>query len=200
MSFSEISGIVAGIIFAVSAGWYAIDVARHKVTASIATFFMFMVVDVSQLASLIAKHVWGVVPFTTVGLVTSIIICLLALRNKKIYFELPDKIGLIGAMIGFLLWFITKDATINLYVITIVNVTIFMPLIIKSFRRPDLESILPWQLNLLASFILLLTINSSAAVVWIVPARQFVCSLLLNLGLYRGNLKPKKKKELAQRI
>ncbi len=189
MNFSEFFGYLAGVVFAVSAFWYVHDVAKGKVTPSIATFLMFTLINISQLVSLIAEHVWHVLPFTIVGTISSILICLLALRARKIYFELPDKIGLAGAVLGFLVWIITKNAAYNLYILSIVNLFTFAPLIIKSFKRPDLESTLPWQLNLLASLFLLLGINSSAAVVWIVPARQFLCSLLLNIGLTRGTIK-----------
>lgn len=194
MNWHTVSGVVAGLIFSISAGWYVIDVAKQKVLPSIATFLMFTLINASQLASLIAEHVWSVLPFTAVGLASSLAICALALRRKKFYLELPDKIGFIGAFIGFLLWLTTKNAAINLYVISLVNLITFTPLIIKSFKRPDLESMLPWQLNLLASFFLVLTITSASAVVWIVPARQFVCSLLLNIGLYRGMLRAKEPK------
>lgn len=187
----NIAGIIAGLIFSISAGWYVLDVAKHKVTPSIATFLMFTIINISQLASLIAEQVWAVLPFTLVGTVSSLAICVLALKRKKFYLELPDKIGFAGALLGFLLWLVTKDPAINLYVISAVNLITFTPLIIKSFKRPDLETLLPWQLNLLASFFLLLTINSTAAVVWIVPVRQFLCSLLLNVGLYRGALQRK---------
>ncbi len=189
MSFSAVCGIIAGVIFSISAGWYVLDVAKQKVVPSIATFLMFTLINISQLASLIAENVWSVLPFTLVGLASSVAICGFALKRKKFYLELPDKIGFIGALIGFLLWLTTKNPAINLYVISLVNLITFTPLIIKSFKRPDLETTLPWQLNLLASFFLLLTINSASAVVWVVPVRQFVCSLLLNIGLLRGSLK-----------
>ena len=188
----NIAGIIAGLIFSISAGWYVLDVAKQKVTPSIATFLMFTIINISQLASLIAEQVWAVLPFTLVGTVSSLAICVLALKRKKFYLELPDKLGFAGALLGFLLWLVTKDPAINLYVISAVNLITFTPLIIKSFKRPDLETLLPWQLNLLASFFLLLTINSAAAVVWIVPVRQFLCSLLLNIGLYRGTLQHKR--------
>ncbi len=188
MNLHEVSGLIAGIIFAISGSWYVLDVARHKVLPSIATFLIFTLINISQLASLIVEHVWAVLPFAIVGTASSIAVCALALKRHKFYLELPDKIGFVGALLGCLLWAGTKDAALNLYVLNAVNLIAFMPLIIKSFKRPDLESLLPWQLNLLASFFLLLTINSTAAVVWIVPVRQFICSVLLNIGLYKGKL------------
>lgn len=169
-----------------SASWYVLDVARHKVVPSIATFLIFTIINISQLASLIVEQVWAVLPFTIVGTVASLSVCIFAIKRKKYCLELPDKIGFIGALLGCFLWFSTRDAALNLYVLNAVNMIAFLPLIIKSFKRPDLESLFPWQLNLIASFFLLLTINSAEAVVWMVPVRQFICSILLNLGLYFG--------------
>lgn len=190
----NVAGIIAGVIFSISAGWYVLDVAKQRVVPSIATFVIFTIINLSQLASLVAEQVWAVLPFTIVGTAASVSICVLALKRKKFYLELPDKIGFIGASLGLALWWLTSDPAINLYIISAVNVITFTPLIIKSFKQPDLETQLPWQLNLLASFFLLLTIDSAVAVVWIVPIRQFVCSLLLNIGLYRGTLETKWRK------
>lgn len=54
---SELASILAGLIFSISAGWYVLDVAKHKVVPSIATFLMFTIINISQLASLIAEQV-----------------------------------------------------------------------------------------------------------------------------------------------
>lgn len=185
MSFSAICGIIAGVIFAISAGLYNYDVYKKRVTASVGTFFMFSVINASQLVALVSEHVWHVVPFTVVGLITSVMVCIFAWRNKKIYFELADEIGLTGAVIGLIAWFLTDNAALNVYILTVVNLLIFVPLIIKTFKHPNYETMLPWRLNLLASLFLLLTVNSAAAVVWVVPLRQFGCSLALNIGLLK---------------
>lgn len=189
MSFSAICGLISGILFTISAGWYVMDVAKGKVLPSIATFTMLSIINASQLASVIDKGVWSVLPFSIVSFLASTSVAVIGLKRKKFYLELPDKIGFIGALIGFLVWLVTKNAALNLLIISVTISITFTPVIIKGFKRPDLESILPWQLNFLASLFLLLTINSTALAVWIVPIRQIILSGLLNLGLYRGKVK-----------
>jgi hypothetical protein len=49
MDISQIAGYLAGITFAISAGWYTFDVAKRKVTVSITTFVMFTLINTSQL-------------------------------------------------------------------------------------------------------------------------------------------------------
>jgi len=189
MDISQVAGYLAGATFAISAGWYTFDVAKRKVTVSIATFFMFTLINSSQLIALISEGVWGVVPFTTVGLISSALICLFSLQNGKIYFELLDKVGLLGALFGFIAWQVSSNAALNIYILSITNLIIFVPLIVKTFKHPEYETARPWGLNLLASFFLLLTINSTSVVVWAVPVRQFVCSILMNIGILKGRLK-----------
>lgn len=185
MEVSQIFGYLAGLTFAVSAGWYTYDVARKKVNVSLATFAIFSLLNLSQLAALINEKAWTIVPFTVVGLVTSVLICFFSIKNHKLYFETPDKIGLIGALIGFVVWQLTNNAALNIYILSLTNLIAFTPLIAKTFKHPDTETKKPWTLNLLASTFLILAINSTAPSVWVVPLRQFACSILMNIALHK---------------
>ncbi len=189
MTFPVICSIISSVLFCVSSIWYVSEVAKQRVLPSVATFLVLSLINASQLASVVAKHAWLVLPFALISLASSTIVAIIGLKRKKFYLELPDKVGFIGALIGFLLWLVTNDPVTNLVVISITISVSFAPVIIKSFKRPDLESILPWQVNLIASVFLLMTINSSALSVWLVPVRQIILVGLLNLGLYRGQLK-----------
>ena len=123
------------------------------------------------------------VPFTSIGLLQAICVLAIAIKGKQFYFKTLDKIALAGALIGFIIWLVTKNAAYNIYIINAVTTVTFIPLIVKAFKSPALETRLPWILTLIASVFLLLTINSSAAVVWLVPVRQFTCTLLIVIGL-----------------
>jgi magnesium-transporting ATPase (P-type) len=186
MDISAACSVLAAIFFAISSFFYIVDTARAKIRPSIATFGILTLVNFSQLVSLVSKQVWHVVPFTTIGLLQAAIVFVLALRSRQFYFKLADKIALGGALIGFIVWLLTKDAAYNLYIINAVTAITFVPLIIKAFKEPALETFRPWSINLIASILLVFAVDSTAAVAWIVPARQFICSLLINIGLLRG--------------
>lgn len=186
MTFPEIMTLLAGVVFAISASLYIRDMLQAKITPNIATFGVLTLVNFSQLIALIAKDVWSVVPFTTVGVLSSLIIFMIALKKRRYYFGIYDKIALIGALVGFVVWMVSQDAAYNLYIINAVTLITFIPLIIKAFQEPQLETKLPWQTNLLASTFLVFAITSPAPYAWIVPLRQFICSLLINIGLMRN--------------
>lgn len=189
MTFAEIATILAGLTFAVSSVLYVRDTAKARIRPSIATFGILSLVNFSQLIALISKGVWYVVPFTIIGFLQAFIVFVIAIKGRRFYFGFFDKLGLVGALAGFVFWVVSKDAAYNIYIINAVTAITFVPLIIKSFREPAMETKLPWQTNLLASFFLLLTITSPAPYVWIVPVRQFLCSLLVNIGIVSPDVK-----------
>lgn len=191
MSFADICTIIACVMFAISTVFYVRDTAKALVRPSIATFGVLSLVNFSQLISLIEKEVWHVVPFTIIGLTQAVLIFIIAVRSKRFYFGWLDAIALVGALIGYAIWIVSQDAAYNIYVINVATFITFIPLIVKSFREPALETKLPWRTNLIASFFLLLAIADPAPYAWIVPVRQFVCSLLINIGI---SIKPKNKK------
>lgn len=183
MNIPQVAGIIAGAIYAISAVLYVYDVANGKVVVSIATFLMFTLINVSQLVSLLQQQVWGVVPFAVTGLASSALVCLISLRRGKLYFETLDKVGLVGALLGFLAWRITNNSAFNIYILSLTNLILFAPLVAKTIRHPNYETVLPWRLNLLGALFLVLSVNSLAMVVWIVPLVQIVCSSSINLAL-----------------
>ena len=189
MTFAELSMVLAGVTFAISSILYVRDTLRAHIVPSIATFGILSLVNFSQLISLIAKEVWYVVPFTLVGFLQAVAVCIIAVGGKRFYFRLADKIALAGALVGFGIWLASQDAAYNIYVLNVVIAITFVPLIIKAFREPALETKLPWRTNLLASFFLLFTVTSAAPYVWIVPLRQFICSLLVNIGISLPGIK-----------
>ena len=189
MDLSTIAGYLAGITYAFAGFSYVRDVAQKKVKVSIAANFIFALINASQLVALINTEIWGPVPFTVISFMIAFSICILSLRNKKIYFATLDKIGLVGALIGLVIWQLTNDPTLNIYILSIVNILVFVPVVTKTFKYPDYETIRPWRINFLATCFLLLTINSASLVVWIVPAREFIGSLFMNVALTKKRKK-----------
>jgi hypothetical protein len=194
MTIAEIFTVLAGVTFAVSSFLYVRDTIRAKITPSIATFGILAIVNFSQLIALIAKDVWHVVPFTTVGFLQALIVFVIAVKGGKFYFRTLDFIALLGAVLGFVVWLTQQDAAYNIYILNAVIAITFVPLIVKAFKEPALETKLPWQSNLLASIFLLFTITSTAPYVWIVPVRQFICSLLINIGISLPRVKTPRSK------
>lgn len=189
MTVAEIGSLVAGISFTVSSIIYIRDTYRARITPSIVTFGVLSLVNLSQLIALISKEVWYVVPFTAIGFTQAAAVTLIALRNKQFYFKLLDKIALGGTLIGFAAWMLSGDAAYNIYIVNAVVVLAFIPLVTKAFRSPTLETKKPWLTNLVASSFLLLTITSVSPYVWVVPVRQFICSLLVNVGIALPSVK-----------
>ena len=190
MTISVFFGFLASVTFLVSVTWYTIDVAKGKVVASIVTFFLSFLINLSIIVSLILKNSWGSVPFVAIGMLCALSICIISLRNRRYYLRTPDKISAFGFILGIIAWIIFKDPKANLIVVAFTNVIVFLPLVIKIFRDARTETATPWRINFLASIFLLGSISSPAMTSWIVPVQQMALSLPINLGLLMGRKAP----------
>lgn len=194
MRATVIFSFLASICFVVSGALYVRDIASKKVTPNIASFLIWSFSSISQLIALIVEQVWHVVPFMAIISVINILVVILSYRQRKFYFKALDKLALIIALIAMVAWFITKDAAWNIYIISLSTGAAFVPIIVKSFKHPNLETIVPWRYNLIGSAFLVLAIPSFALIQWIVPARQLIAALLIYIGLSRGELKRQRTK------
>jgi hypothetical protein len=189
MNLQFILGIVASLLFIVSISWYVYDVAKGRMRVAITSVIMLALINISQLGALVAKELWYVVPFTLAAGVMNIFIVLFGLKNGKFQFKLLDGVVLIGALLGLLVWHLTKDAAYNIYILTAVMLVSVVPMITKTFKDPASETTMPWRINLGATILLLLTITSLHPVDWLVQVRQLVLSVLMNAALHRKRSK-----------
>jgi len=185
MNLPLIASIVSTALFVFSMGWYVRDIARGLVKVSVATFAALAVVTASQLAALVAEGSWYQVPFSAVAMTVNITICVLAFRRRTVYFSSLDRFALFGAFFGLVLWYVSGDALLNIYILTVVMLVSVIPIVVKTFKHPSSETKLPWQINLLGSIVLMFTIVSPAPEVWLVPLRQLLFSGVLNIALLR---------------
>jgi hypothetical protein len=187
--FPVVFSILSSVLFLISTTWYTMDAIKGRVTVSVGTFAVLSVVTGSQGVALLVEGAYLILPFSIIGFVANVAICVVGLRDKNFYFKRMDAVALIGAFAGLAAWYATSDALMNLYILTGVMIISVAPLIIKTFNHPDMETRLPWVINLIASACLVLTITTPAPEMWLVPIRQFIFSTLMNVGLRKRSLR-----------
>lgn len=186
MNLHLVMGWLAGLVFAIGGGFYLADIRKGRVKPNIATFVIWSFTASLLSASLIAAGVWHAVPFAAVNAVLSVASVIFSWRYHRFYFSRLDAAALFLSAVGLAVWIWTRQAAYAVYIVNIVSILAWTPLIVKSFKFPHYETRLPWRLSLLGSTLLVLAVPSMAVINWIVPVRQFACSLLVNVGLFKG--------------
>jgi len=188
MEARHVISVVSSILFTVAGIWYVVDIAKSKVKPNVASFVIWSFTNASLLASLIVKHVWVSVPLGVISTLSSLAVVILCFKTRYFHFSLADKLAFGAGLIGLLLWVVTKNAAYNLYILAVLNLIVFTPITIKSFKHPDLETVLPWRINLAAAVCLLLAVPYASLLQLTIPIQQLLCSLPLNLSLWRGEI------------
>jgi len=188
MDLRHFISLVSSVLFTVAGIWYVVDIAGARVKPNVASFVIWSFTNASLLASLIVKHVWVSVPLGVISTLSSLAVVVLCFRTKYFHFSLADKLAFGAGLIGLLLWIVTKNAAYNVYILAVLNTIVFAPITIKAFKHPQLETILPWRINLLAAIALLLAVPTLTPLQLIVPIQQLACSVPLNIALWLGQV------------
>lgn len=176
------------MLYVTAGTWYIVDVAGSKVKPNVASFVIWSFTNVSLLAALVVKHVWVSVPLGAISTLSSLAVVILCYRSKYFHISLADQLAFGVGLVGLILWIVTQNAAYNVYILAALNIVVFAPITIKSFKHPHLETVLPWRLNLLAGICLLLAVPAFTPLQLAIPVQQLACVVPLNLALWLGNV------------
>lgn len=180
-----IASIFSSLLFIATFSYYCYRVYKGTVRVSVSTFCVLTITSVSQAIALtIAGSLYAAV-FMSIGSVVNFLIVFFALRRKNFEFKMLDKISFAAALVGIVVWYITKNPKLDVYILTLAIFISITPAVVKTFKDPYSEDLLAWYLTFLASLVFLCTITSFQPIHWIVQARQMVFVTLMSVAVSR---------------
>lgn len=110
--------------------------------------------------------------------------------NKKAYWKTQplDYILMVAAVLGIVLWFITKEPNIAILLVLIADLLASIPTIIKSFKHPETESWIAYAISSLGFGISILAIHvfnfeNSAFVIYLFSVQVLLTALTIRAPL-----------------
>ena len=127
--------------------------------------------------------------FTALGCFT---IFILSLFKGKRSFVLFDWFALVASLVALLLWWLTKDPTMSVILITLTDAIAFLPTFRKAFYKPYEETATTFALSGLKFFIALFALETIIISTWLYPASLVVMNWLFValVLLRRKHVKP----------
>jgi hypothetical protein len=176
-------GIISGIIGFLAFLPYIVSTFQGKTRPNKATWIIWSILGVIIAASYYAAGAreTAMLPFAyALGMILTTAICL---RYREEGWTALDKGCLAGAGAGLILWALTKDAAMALYLLTIVDAIGSIPTIEKAWKRPETEDKAAWAMFLIANALNILAINSwtfSVAMypIYVIILSGTMCALL----------------------
>ncbi len=195
MNILQILGISAGIISTIGGIPYIIDIFKRKTKPERATWFIWSILGgiafFSQLAKGATNSLW-ITGFESVG---QVIIFILSLRYGYGKFKKKDGITLFIALIGLIIWFVTKEAVYALYIIMTIDFIGSILTIQKSYQDPESETLSTWVLSTIAGFLSILSVGKLNIFLLSYPVFIFVINGTIALAVIFGRKNQKKIKK-----
>ncbi len=117
------------------------------------------------------------------------VICLgilgLAFKKSRHYTTHSDKVMLVAAVIAMGLWLVTKNGTLSAILITLVDLSGYVPTMRKSWHYPKTETLITYVLTFCKHAISLLAMQNFSLVTSLYPGYLVLANLLM-IGILTG--------------
>lgn len=156
--------IIAAILAIIGNVSYLKDVFKEKVHPHPYTWFIWSIVSMTTFFGGLAKGAGiGALP-TGIAEGFTIIIFLFSLKylfqGKAGHIRMIDNYFLAIALLGLIPWALTKDPTISVIIVVLIDIVAFMPTLRKTWKHPDTEQPLLYKMNVGRHILTLFSLGS----------------------------------------
>ncbi len=156
----ETIAIVAAILAIVGNVPYLRDVIKKRVEPHPYTWFVWSIVSMVTFFGALAKGAGvGAIP-TGVSEGFTILIFLFSLQYGFKHVTKTDTYFLIAALLGLIPWLLTKDPTLSVIIVVIIDLIGFVPTIRKTWKHPESETPLLFSMNVLRHILTLFSLQA----------------------------------------
>lgn len=163
-AMKEIIAIIAAVLAFVGNISYLKDMFKGKVHPHPYTWFIWSIVSMTTFFGGLAKGAGiGALP-TGIAEGFTIIIFLFSLKylfqGKAGNIRRIDNYFLVAALVGLIPWVLTKDPTISVVIVVLIDIVAFIPTLRKTWIAPNTERPLLYQMNVLRHILTLLSLGA----------------------------------------
>lgn len=187
----QLLGLTAGLISTIAFLPYVRDILKLKTKPERASWLIWGVLGsiafFSQLAEGASDSLW-MTAAQTLGVV---LVFALSIKFGVGGLTKRDKIALVIAGIGLVLWYLTNEATIALFIVIIIDSIGTILTVIKTYKRPESETLISWVLYGASGFLALFAVGSFNLVLFAYPVYIFLANFAVVCAIYLGRRKIK---------
>lgn len=185
-------GYIAAILSILKVAPYIRDILKGKTKPERASWFIWTVLVWIALFSQLAKGATDSL-WLTIGLAVAMLsVFFLSLKFGAGGFERKDKIALVIAAIGLVLWFVTNEATYALAIVIMIDAVGTALTAMKSYRNPSSETLSTWILSIPAGAFGVLAVGSLEPILLAYPVYITVANITIVTCLMLGRHKQQK--------
>ncbi|HPJ17419.1 MAG TPA: hypothetical protein PK639_04330 [Candidatus Woesebacteria bacterium] len=182
----QILGFLSGIIVPIGYIPYIKDILDQKTKPQRISWLIWLVLGgiafFSQLAEGANNSLW----LPAIQTLAVLIVFILSIKNGMGGFSGKDKISLSLALLGLIVWALTKEPLFALIITVFVDSLGSVLSVIKSYEEPESETLITWVLDGLAGLLAILAVGKIDVVLLIYPTYIFLANLAVIIAILMG--------------
>jgi len=186
MVLNELFGYLSGIVILLSFFPYLRDILAKKTKPERASWFIWTVLGTIITFSQLYKGASYSLIVSAAQVVGDFFIFILALKYGIGGFLKRDIFALCGATIALIFWYFTKEAATALFIGIFIDATGTFLTTIKSYEKPETETVSSWLLTFVAGFLGCLSVGSLNLILLAFPIYVCLASISIISAIYFG--------------
>ncbi len=186
----QLAGYLSGIAILLSFVPYIRDIFLNKTKPERASWLIWTVLGLISFASQFAKGAsWSLI-MTGAQAVGDGLVFFLALKYGFGGLQKRDVAGLTAAALGLVLWGLTGEAAIALFIAIFIDAIGAALTVIKTYEHPSTETVSSWVLTLLAGLLSCIAVGRLDFILLAFPFYIFLASASILLAIWLGSRRP----------
>lgn len=182
-------GLLSGLLTVFCYIPYIRDILRKKTHPERASWFIWTVLTCIGFFSQLAKGASSSLILFAAATLGELIVFLLAIRFGTGGFRKRDYLALTFAAIGLIAWYFTKEAAVALYIVIAVDATGSVLTIMKSYEKPETETMSTWIIASLSGLSAALSIGAFNITLLSYPVYIFLANATIVTAILLGRHK-----------
>lgn len=182
-------GLLGGLVSLLAYPPYIRDMIKGTTRPERATWFIWSVISVIALGTQLAQGGTWSVAMTVTQTLGVVAVFLLSIRYGYGGFKRRDIISLIVAGLGLLLWAVTDQPIVALWVVVLVDAAGAWLTIYKSYLEPETETEITWILDCIANLLAVIAVGQLDFGLMLYPAYLFMINASVLAAIKLGKAK-----------
>jgi len=188
----QVFGYVSAILSIIMIIPYIWDILHKKAQPERGSWLIWTVLGSISFFSQMAKGATYSLWFTGTQTVAVLIILLFSIKYGYGGLAKRDTKALIGAGVGLVLWYLTKEAAIALFIVIMVDAIGVYLTTIKSYEHPESETLTMWLMSSASGFFGMLAVGGFNPILLLYPFYIVMANLVVVAAILLGRRNFKK--------
>lgn len=185
----EALGLITVILAIIGHFPYIIDTIKRKTKPHVFTWLVWGIVTILVFIGQWQKGAGSGAWATGVTGLITLTIAILSIKNGTKDITKSDKLLFVVALLSIIPWFLAKDPTFSIIMLTFVDLLAFIPTVRKTIKDPTSETLFTYALNIFRHSLTIIAIANYNLATYLYPTYLLAINIIMTSIILKSRIK-----------